>query len=291
VHEGEALFWGYRMAEYWEKTVEWAFVRRHLVNGAAGAPLDDEKEAAGDGLFTFDGGHKWILIEFKKDWKSCKDEGPKFIALGKSAALGAQWPTKNRDCIDAYNYLINNHSSSLSKTPHIIVYGELSLVPINFLTIGASVFGGAFAEMTSMVMKQWHNITKISSLVSKNYLHLLTRAYWGSDWANPPAATPGIQPCTTTVTGFLYERLGSRCQLELDEFNKYLSYLLLAKGKKPDNGDFDYSIVMAITGSGEYSVMTLEDYCLEQQPYLIQAWNNAVQHLASIRASKPLKIK
>lgn len=63
--------------KWWEKTVEYYFVK-HFVNiNKFIAPLDGREEQAGDAIFANE--NKWILIEFKKDEKSISSEKDKFI--------------------------------------------------------------------------------------------------------------------------------------------------------------------------------------------------------------------
>lgn len=60
---------------WWEKTVEYAFVKR--MNFDFGSPFDGNHETVGDAAFA--NIEKFILVEFKKDLKSIDDERKKFI--------------------------------------------------------------------------------------------------------------------------------------------------------------------------------------------------------------------
>ena len=64
------------MLKWWEKTVEYYFVRKFIDERILVAPLDGDEERAGDTILS--AGHKWILIEFKKDSESIKTEYKKF---------------------------------------------------------------------------------------------------------------------------------------------------------------------------------------------------------------------
>lgn len=64
------------MLKWWEKTVEYYFVRKFVDEKTLAAPLDGDEERAGDTILS--NGHKWILIEFKKDSGSIKTEYTKF---------------------------------------------------------------------------------------------------------------------------------------------------------------------------------------------------------------------
>ncbi|WP_457570078.1 hypothetical protein [Desulfurobacterium sp.] len=61
--------------KWWEKTVEYYFVRKYLTDSAI-APLDGKAEFAGDALFVRKG--KLVLIEFKRDESSISQEKRKF---------------------------------------------------------------------------------------------------------------------------------------------------------------------------------------------------------------------
>ncbi|GGY03798.1 hypothetical protein [Paludibacterium paludis] len=60
---------------WWEKTVEYKFVREYLCNEII-APFDGTHELAGDAALKNELG--WILIEFKKDEKCLETEKRKF---------------------------------------------------------------------------------------------------------------------------------------------------------------------------------------------------------------------
>ena len=64
---------------WWEKTVEYQFVLEMAGCGQQFlAPLDGKYEKAGDAITGMDGGNSWLLIEFKKDKKSIRDEKKKY---------------------------------------------------------------------------------------------------------------------------------------------------------------------------------------------------------------------
>ena len=66
--------------KWWEKTVEYFYImslaQQNLIYVA---PLDGQEESAGDTIASIN--NKWILIEFKKDYESIKDEIRKFISV------------------------------------------------------------------------------------------------------------------------------------------------------------------------------------------------------------------
>lgn len=63
--------------KWWEKTVEYKFIALCLKGDKLKlAPLDGNKERAGDAIFLHN--NKWVLIEFKKDTQSIDSEKKKF---------------------------------------------------------------------------------------------------------------------------------------------------------------------------------------------------------------------
>ncbi len=86
--------------KWWEKTVEYMFVKNYINIDSFIAPLDGDEEKAGDAIFC-DTEH-YILIEFKKDFKSISNEYKKFVDFNKAKKL-----------------LVNEDDH------HIIIYGEI----------------------------------------------------------------------------------------------------------------------------------------------------------------------
>ncbi|ATC82292.1 MULTISPECIES: hypothetical protein [Pseudoalteromonas] len=62
--------------KWWEKTVEYFFIRNCIGDSMVIAPLDGKEERAGDSIFSQ--GNKWVLIEFKNKLESLKSEEDKF---------------------------------------------------------------------------------------------------------------------------------------------------------------------------------------------------------------------
>lgn len=63
---------------FWEKTVEWEFVRHYLPAAMASAPLDGDIEI-GDAILS--SAAQWLVIEFKGVKSDCKDESRKYPRL------------------------------------------------------------------------------------------------------------------------------------------------------------------------------------------------------------------
>jgi hypothetical protein len=87
--------------KWWEKTIEYKFIKEHIDLDSFIAPLDGKEEKAGDAIFGQN--EDFILIEFKKDENSIKDEQKKFINFNS-----------------AKNTLSSNDDH------HILIYGEIN---------------------------------------------------------------------------------------------------------------------------------------------------------------------
>jgi len=86
--------------KWWEKTIEYKFIKECIDLDSFIAPLDGKEEKAGDAIFG--NNEKFTLIEFKKDEKSIQDEQKKFSDFDS-----AKQQLKDKD----------NH--------HILIYGEI----------------------------------------------------------------------------------------------------------------------------------------------------------------------
>lgn len=62
--------------KWWEKTVEYLFVKKYMEESTLVMPLDGKEEAQGDTALGKE--NQWILIEFKKDKSSIPSEKKKF---------------------------------------------------------------------------------------------------------------------------------------------------------------------------------------------------------------------
>lgn len=260
---------------YWEKTVEWMFVRHHLEAVGAAAPLESDKEAAGDAMLSFGGTDKWFLIEFKKDDDTVKKERDKFPALGKIIKPIEGWPNRRIDSIAAYNYIIDNYSPSPRNTPHLIVHGKLKETPFSIYLkkVLIQVIPKVIASGAKKAKHGFEGFTNLSMGAGKSlenkygcYLTLVARPYWGKDWASKDIPV-GTHPCVTSARPSDMKVI-VKYQQNQEIFNDYLSYLLLAKGKNPDDSDFDYALVVAVAANGRFQVLTLSEYCHHFKPEL-----------------------
>jgi hypothetical protein len=86
---------------WWEKTVEYLFVQKHVDLKMFVAPLDGDHERGGDAILANES--KWVLIEFKRDKNSISDEREKFT-----------------------NYPNAKEELEPHDVHHVIIYGESS---------------------------------------------------------------------------------------------------------------------------------------------------------------------
>lgn len=62
--------------KWWEKTVEYYFIRNFITSEMILSPLDGKEERAGDTLLS--NNEKWVILEFKKDSDSLASEKKKY---------------------------------------------------------------------------------------------------------------------------------------------------------------------------------------------------------------------
>lgn len=75
--------------KWWEKTVEYLFVAQLVAERRLLVPMAGDEERAGDAVFSSN--HRWLLIEFKRDFSSLENERRKFLQYDAAeAALQGQ---------------------------------------------------------------------------------------------------------------------------------------------------------------------------------------------------------
>ncbi|WP_417439752.1 hypothetical protein [Idiomarina abyssalis] len=62
--------------KWWEKTVEYYFIRKFIPDEMILSPLDGEQEKAGDAFLSSN--ERWVVLEFKKDLESLSSEKKKY---------------------------------------------------------------------------------------------------------------------------------------------------------------------------------------------------------------------
>lgn len=86
--------------KWWEKTVEYYFIRKFIPDEMILSPLDGEQEKAGDAFLSSN--EKWVILEFKKDFESLASEKKKY---------------KNYDVAEA--------ELSPNDSHHFLIYGQV----------------------------------------------------------------------------------------------------------------------------------------------------------------------
>jgi len=168
--------------KWWEKTIEYKFIKEFIHLDDFVAPLDGNEEKAGDAIFS--NNNYWVLIEFKKDKSSIASEQDKFE-----------------------NYYEAKKELSEKDTHHIIVYGKLNKESKN-IDLRAQTY---FSE------KDISQITKtlqygIGTNEFKNYLDVFLKYKKGSK-------VEGGSGGYSFVAGVTNDGQITKC-LTLEEFSK-----------------------------------------------------------------------
>lgn len=87
--------------KWWEKTVEYYFIRKYIPENMILSPLDGEQEKAGDAFLSSN--EKWVILEFKKDFDSLSTEKTKYK-----------------------NYVAAETDLSGNDAHHFLIYGQIS---------------------------------------------------------------------------------------------------------------------------------------------------------------------
>ena len=98
---------------WWEKTVEYYFVKKFVKDDEVIAPLDGKHELAGDAMLA--AGLKWVLIEFKKDDTCLESEAEKF--------RNYQLAVNELSSQDNHHYLIYGLFGVTKASPETKVFG------------------------------------------------------------------------------------------------------------------------------------------------------------------------
>lgn len=107
---------------WWEKTVEYLFVQKHIEIEMAIAPLGGIQEKGGDAILEKN--DRWILIEFKRDYESLSSEADKF-APGKYNEAKEKLKTRGKHHFLVYGYL--NKSELDLKAQHYFDSKEIAI--------------------------------------------------------------------------------------------------------------------------------------------------------------------
>lgn len=168
--------------KWWEKTVEYKFIKEYIDLDSFIAPLDGNEEKAGDAIFGQN--ENFILIEFKKDKNSIKDEQKKF---------------NNFNSVKKILSTLDEH--------HIIIYGEVNSKD---LTLNAQTY---FSEKSFQLTKKFSNGKTLEEF--EKYLDIFLDFKKGKKTENGTGSY-GL------VAGITQEGTITKC-LTLEEFSKELN--------------------------------------------------------------------
>jgi len=177
--------------KWWEKTVEYKFIQEYIDLDSFIAPLDGNEEKAGDAIFGKN--DNFILIEFKKDESSIKNEQNKFNDF-------------------------NSAKEKLSESDghHILIYGEINNKD---LILNAKTY---FSEKTIELNKRFSNGKTLEEF--KKYLDSLLELKKG-------LKTEGGTGSYGLVAGVTQDGSITKC-LTLEEFSVEMSLNLNIEKQK-----------------------------------------------------------
>lgn len=156
---------------WWEKTVEYAFVRRILPSASRAAPLAGNAEKFFGDLMNLEGDGKARLIEFKREESNISDEVLKYYAKGsaKGKEFHSTWlgVVKSEDCPGAKG--------------HWFVYGKLNEKEPSELDLWGKQYGPAAA--VPIVLKNDDQLGYVPAHELHQYMQLLGKGrVRGGDW-------------------------------------------------------------------------------------------------------------
>ncbi|WP_043558508.1 hypothetical protein [Chromohalobacter israelensis] len=141
--------------KWWEKTVEYFFIRKYIPKDMILSPLDGEQEKAGDAFLSSN--EKWVILEFKKDCQSLSSEKKKY--------------TNYDDAVKAL---------SPSDTHHFLIYGQIS--DGEFELAGKTYFSGKAVSNIKEIFEAGKNREEFISYLERliQYKSKLDEASGGS---------------------------------------------------------------------------------------------------------------
>ena len=242
---------------FWEKTVEWIFVRKYYEPRMFAAPLDDAAEGAGDVLINFSGVKKWAVIEFKSNETKISVERGKFPIYGWSKWV--EKTGKGRSFSTATNafHTLVSYWKDVEKPPHMIVFGEKK-EEVLFIQAKKTIRELSEEPSTKKQAEEW--ATELGSQEKSASIEILGCSYWG-EWCNEGTLVAGVPPAAKVDLNNLKER-----GWELEKFKTYVSALLTAKALDEDHDDgggWLFSSVMGMTEDGKCISFSLYDFALQ----------------------------
>lgn len=146
---------------WWEKTVEYFFVREYVDLKTFLCPLDGNHESAGDAIFA--NINSWVLIEFKKDRASISSEAEKFenFEEAKAQLLGRDQhhfliygalDSDEEFCLESQTYFSAHVTSMESVLTSGVPHSQflLYLRELIELKMGAKISSGGFSYIAGI---------------------------------------------------------------------------------------------------------------------------------------------
>lgn len=238
--------------EFWEKTVEWLFVKQYFSPALIAAPLSGNAELAADAVLKFVHDSQLCLIEFKRREIDFKSEREKYPFYG--AAKWKDLPVERRSGYETnFRQLLERYGTKRN-TPHLFVYGLLK--PGKFIDLvnsrreeaGQALQNGSIAGAAKALLGTLTDKEALTRQTLK--LDVEAKPYWGP-WVNADKFTvPELQSARKNVKLSELHKIGWK----FDAFNAYVTSLVAAKGRKPDDDPsgpgWESAMIMAVSSDG-----------------------------------------
>ncbi|MCF6439523.1 hypothetical protein L1077_08800 [Pseudoalteromonas luteoviolacea] len=130
--------------KWWEKTVEYYFIRKFITDEMILSPLDGEQEKAGDAFLS--NSERWVVLEFKKNFESLASEKKKY---------------KNYDAAAAELSHSDNH--------HFLIYGKVE--DGSFSLVGKTYFSNKLVPEVGRVFEAGKEKEEFISYLEKLIKH------------------------------------------------------------------------------------------------------------------------
>lgn len=270
---------------FWEKTVEWLYVRRYFPLKGFAAPLGKSAEEAGDVLLRFEDADAWCLIEFKKDQKAFVSEQVKYPAFENEKWVQFGTPEKKAEAKKAFLMLTEiwkAPASKLSKpAPHIFIYGEpvktnefIELEEVQVVL--KEVEALHLDETRKNALSTLRKIVEDKRKAAANWksIRLLGMSYWGS-WCNDSRTCADVPDGTPREISDLKVH-----GWELEAFKIYVKILIAAKrgvlvgdgdggndggggGEIDDRANWDFGTILGMSADGRIATFTMFEFAVE----------------------------
>lgn len=249
---------------FWEKTVEWEYVRNYLAKADFGAPLAGTEEALGDAAIGF-ATAKWCLIEFKRVQASVLAEKDKYPVFNeKNFEVDGKISAKYRDMESAFVDLLNTYGlPGKAVPPHFLVYGagkkrnkverksKDEILKKLQLEFGACKSNSKEAEEFEKAISNY-----VTAAETYDLMEISANRYW-YDWAK----YSNVAPIAASAAAIKFDDF-EKYSVSYVEFGDYVVKLAAAKGSNADVGGWALDVVLGTTVQGEKIVTTVADFAL-----------------------------